>query len=243
MMNTKHLSTGSTAPPLVPGKLRFYSMRFCPYAQRIHLVLDAKKIPYDVVFVNLTHKPEWLVKKSPLGKVPCIEFKDGDSLYESLIIADYLNEAHPGNNLYPEDPLLKAKDKLLIERFNSVIATMHKLYLSPTVDMVLFDEVLSGLEVFDKELAKRGTSFFGGSKPGMLDLMIWPWCERVDILKILRSEQFVIPSERFRRLLEWRSAMKKDAAVKVSCLEPEIHVKYMKSRATGTPQYDILATN
>jgi hypothetical protein len=36
--------TGSTNPPLSKGKLRLYSMRFCPYAQRVHLVLDAKKI-------------------------------------------------------------------------------------------------------------------------------------------------------------------------------------------------------
>lgn len=36
---------GSVAPPIVPGKIRLYSMRFCPYAQRIHLVLDAKHIP------------------------------------------------------------------------------------------------------------------------------------------------------------------------------------------------------
>jgi hypothetical protein len=37
-------STGSTNLPLVKGKLRLYSMWFCPYAQRAHLVLDAKKI-------------------------------------------------------------------------------------------------------------------------------------------------------------------------------------------------------
>jgi pyrimidodiazepine synthase len=239
-MNTKHLSTGSVPPPIVPGKLRLYSMRFCPYAQRIHLVLDAKKIPYDVVFVNLTNKPEWLLEKSPLGKVPCLELNSGDSLYESLIIADYLNEKYPDDNLYPKDPLQKAKDKLLIERFNTVISLFYKMYLDTSADKVLFEEALKGLEIFNAELGKRGTPYFAGQKPGMLDLMIWPWFERADIIKILRGDQFIIPRERFLRLLEWKSAMKEESAVKVSSLDSEVHAKYVKSRLAGAPQYDML---
>ncbi|XP_063987352.1 pyrimidodiazepine synthase-like [Diachasmimorpha longicaudata] len=239
-MNSSHLTKGSEAPPLQPGKLRLYSMRFCPYAQRVHLVLDQKKIPYDVVFINLGDKPDWYLEKNPLGKVPSIELPTGDILFESLLITDYLNEAHAQSNLYPDDPLLKAKDKLLIERFNSVISLMYKLYLEPSVDRELFEEALKGLEIFDRELGKRGTPFFGGNKPGMLDLMIWPWCERADLIRILRGEQYAIPRERFLRLLQWKSAMKDDPSVKISYLEPEIHAKYMRSRLAGSPQYDML---
>jgi len=240
MGSTKHLTVGSKAPPLEKGKLRLYSMRFCPYAQRIHLVLDAKQIPYDVVYVNLSQKPEWLHEKSPLGKVPCIEFENGDSLYESLIIAEYLDEAHSERRLLPTDPFAKAKDKLLIERFNEVITTMYKLYLGKNVDKDVFNEALDGLEIFDRELSKRGTPFFGGNQPSMLDLMIWPWCERADILRILKGEQYVLPRDRFSRLLEWKKLMKDDPAVKGSYLDAETHSKYFQSRLAGTPQYDLL---
>lgn len=44
-------------------------MRFCPYAQRTVLILNAKKVPYEVVNINLTEKPEWLTSKSPFGNV------------------------------------------------------------------------------------------------------------------------------------------------------------------------------
>lgn len=76
------------------GKLRLYSMRFCPFAQRSHLVLEAKNIPYHTANINLKEKPEWLVQKSPLGKVPALEIpsEKGDPLIESLIIADYLDD-------------------------------------------------------------------------------------------------------------------------------------------------------
>lgn len=84
---------------------------------------------YDVVYVNLTRKPDWLIEKSPLNKVPCIELEGGETLYESLIIADYLDDAYPQNKLYPSNPLAKAKDKLLIDRFNAVITTIYKVFL------------------------------------------------------------------------------------------------------------------
>lgn len=75
---------------------------------------------YDVVNVNLTDKPEWLYEKSPMGKVPALELESGDCIYESMIIADYLDEKYAQRPLYPKDPLKKAKDKLLIDQFNKV---------------------------------------------------------------------------------------------------------------------------
>ncbi|KAF3420985.1 hypothetical protein E2986_05549 [Frieseomelitta varia] len=234
-MSLKHLTTGSIAPPTVPGKIRLYSMKFCPYAQRIHLVLDAKHIPHDVVYINLTNKPEWLLEKSPLGKVPVIELEEGKTLYESLVIAEYLDDAYPHNKLYPTDPLAKAKDKLLIDRFNSVINTMYKLLYT---NRDVFDEVLSELEFFERELASKETPFFNGNSPGMLDFMIWPWWERSDVIRVLYGDQFSIPRDKFKRLLEWKSAMKENPVVQASYLDTEVHAKYMRSRRAGTPQYD-----
>lgn len=74
-------------------------------------------------------------------------------------------------------------------------------FLGPTLEQDVFNEALNGLKLFDQELAKRGSPFFGGSKPGMLDFMIWPWCERADVIRIIWGEQFVIPRERFLRLV------------------------------------------
>lgn len=50
-------------------------------------------------------------------------------MYKSLIIVDYLDEAYPQNKLYPSQPFAKAKDKLLIDRFNEVISIMYKVFV------------------------------------------------------------------------------------------------------------------
>lgn len=45
-MSQKSYAAGSDFPELEKGKLRLYSMRFDPLAQRARLVLAAKNIPY-----------------------------------------------------------------------------------------------------------------------------------------------------------------------------------------------------
>lgn len=87
-------------------------MRFCPYAHRVHLVLDAKKIPYHAIYINLRDKPEWFSLVSSSTKVPALELvkeQGNPVLIESLIICDYLDEKYPEVPLYPKDLLKKPR--------------------------------------------------------------------------------------------------------------------------------------
>lgn len=184
-------------------------MRFCPYAQRIHLVLDAKKIPYHTVNIDLIQKPEWLTKYSPLGKVPALGLPSEPNtpyIFESLVVADYLDEKFPQRQLYPTDPLAKAQDRLWIERFNDIIKSFYRAAVSgpegkPTPGSLT--ELASGLDLFETELQRRGTVFFGGARPGMLDYMIWPWCERITLLKHLVGDQYEMDKERYPKLVRF----------------------------------------
>lgn len=60
--------------------------------------------------------------------------------------------------------------------------------------------IKEGLGTFEKELLKRGGKFFGRDKPGMLDYMIWPWCERADLLKFF-GNQFTLKKDDYKRLV------------------------------------------
>lgn len=245
MSNGKHLGKGSTVPALPDdGKLRFYTMRFCPFAQRVHLVLDAKGIPYHSIFINLSDKPEWLTEKSPLGKVPALELINepgNPSIFESLIVCEYLDEKYPKKPLFPKDPLQKARDKILIERFNTVISSMYKVFIQGLEGAPgSLTEIVQGLDLYEKELDHRNSAYFGGKSPGMLDYMIWPWCERADMLKYLVGDKYKMDQERFPKLIKWRSLMQEDPAVKCSFVSGENHAKYIESRRAGDPDYDML---
>lgn len=200
------------------GWLRLLSMRFCPYAQRVHLVLDAKRIPHHVINIDLKAKPMWLPHFSPLGKVPALVMVNEPGspyIYESLLIADYLDEKYPSSTpesdqrLHPADPLSKALDRLWVDRFNAVIKPFFRIAFYGRDDEALA-KLLAALDEFEEELQRRGgNGFFAdvANGPGMLDLMIWPWMERMYALKQLVfddaavADRYEIRGERFPLLV------------------------------------------
>jgi glutathione S-transferase len=225
---------------MVPGSLRFYSMRFCPYAQRVQLVLNAKGIPHDVVFINLSDKPEWFLKIFSAGKVPALVY-DNNFLSESLLLADFLDEQYPEPPLHNSSPLQKMLDKLFIESFGKVGGAFYKLMMTTKeIEKKNFDELVDSLIPIENELAERRSKFFGGKNPGMVDYMIWPWFERLDAINPYSHGTFVIPFEsKFPTLAKWKSLMIADKAVAPYYITPEKHAEHFTKRKAGLPAYDI----
>lgn len=238
-MSTKHFSGDSVEPPKVPGLYRFYSMRFCPYAQRVQLVLNAKGTPHDTVFIDLLDKPKWYLDIFPAGKVPALIY-DGNFLSESLLLADFLDEQFPEPPLWNCSPLKKILDKLVIESFSKVGTEFYKLiFTSETVEEINFNELVASLIPIEAELAKRGSKFFGGDKPNMVDYMIWPWMERLDSIKPYTQGKFVIPfDDKFPKLASWKALMIVDKAVAPYYLTPEKHAQHLVNKKAGLPAYD-----
>lgn len=50
---------GSKKPEPVKNQGRLYSMKYCPFAHRVRLILTLKQIPHDIVNINLQNKPDW----------------------------------------------------------------------------------------------------------------------------------------------------------------------------------------
>ncbi|KRT80639.1 Glutathione S-transferase [Oryctes borbonicus] len=103
------------------------------------------------------------------------------------------------------------------------------------------DTIMEGLETFENELAHRQGPFFGGNVPGMLDYMIWPWCERADLLKLFGS-QFALNKDKYKRLVEWKLLMRDDPAVQKTLMDTDCHIKFIQSHRAGIPEYDLLST-
>ncbi|CDW54367.1 GST N 3 domain containing protein [Trichuris trichiura] len=116
---------GEPLPARSDNLVRLYSMRFCPYSERVLLVLAVKKIPFDVVNCNLLNKPDWLCDLNPLGKVPIVQYRDM-VVYESLIICEWLDEMFDHKRLLPSCPYEKAKMKMLTERLSLVIVAPRR---------------------------------------------------------------------------------------------------------------------
>lgn len=228
-----HLTKGSQDPPTQEGKLRVYSMRYCPYAQRVHLVLLAKKVAHDPVFINLTEKPEWYTESVPTGKVPALK-TEGSILYESLIISDYLDEKYEtGGKLSAATPLQQALDRIFLETFSKLSPAFYKAMMTEGVNAGTFAEVLAGLAPLEAELAARASPYLGGQRPGLVDYMIWPWLERLPVLAELAGPDYALPGDKCARIIKYIALMKEDAAVKEYYLTPEQHAEHIKRRKAG----------
>jgi glutathione S-transferase len=76
---------------------------------------------YEMVFVHLREKtPDWIRERHPNGFVPILEDYEGRILYESLICAQYADDANPQSRLTPSDPWDKARQMMLITSFDRV---------------------------------------------------------------------------------------------------------------------------
>ncbi|XP_018018710.1 glutathione S-transferase omega-1 isoform X2 [Hyalella azteca] len=236
-----HLAEGDgDCPALVPGSLRAYNMKYCPYAQRTLLALAYKNVKFDIVNINLKRKPAWFLSRTMLEKVPVLERADGSIISESMVTMDYLDEVYPQPPLLPQDPWKKAEEKVWVEIFGLSVSKIYKLYntsLDEATKDKIFEEVTQGLDVFDKELAKRGTKFFGGSQPGLLDLAIWPWFERMPLLPLVFHRTALTAKQ--ANLMKWVSAMEEVPAVKALLIPAEEHAKFMTSFMAGAPEYDL----
>jgi glutathione S-transferase len=95
------------------SKPRLVSFKICPFAQRSSLLLKEKQVDFELAFINPDSPPEWFNELSPTGKVPVLDV-DGTAIFESSVIAEYLDEVNPPS-IHPSDPLLKATNRAWVE--------------------------------------------------------------------------------------------------------------------------------
>ncbi|CAL1577551.1 unnamed protein product [Knipowitschia caucasica] len=237
MATEKSFAKGSAAPGPVPkGHIRLFSMRFCPFAQRTRLVLNAKGIKHETINISLKDKPDWFLEKNPLGLVPTLETEAGEVLYESPITCDYLDEVYPQNKLLPQSPFEKAQQKMMLEHFSKVPPYFYKIIMAKKngEDISgLVSELKEKFVKLDEDLVKKNTKFFGGDSITMIDYMMWPWFER------LETNELKDLLESTPELKKWCGRMQEDPAVKASSYSTDTYKAFYKTAyIEGKPDYD-----
>ena len=84
--------------------IKLYDFLPCPFGQKVRIILAEKGLSYELVQIDFTQgeqrKPDFL-RLNPFGRVPVLIDED-ITVYDSTIIAEYLEDE------YPEPPLLPA---------------------------------------------------------------------------------------------------------------------------------------
>jgi glutathione S-transferase len=151
----------------------------------VRIALAEKQIEHEVVLVDLSDRPQWLLDLNPPGgRVPVLD--DGFVLPESEVIMAYLEERYPERPLLPAGPVERAAARLLVHRFDDRLGGDY--YAFRRGDQNDLQGRLESLEV--------GQSLFA-------DIAYFPWVIRArDLLGVQLDE----------RLTAWVAALEQRPA-------------------------------
>jgi glutathione S-transferase len=74
-----------------------------PYARKVRIVAAEKRIELEMVPVVLSAPDCPVNEHNPLGKIPVLLLDDGDSLFDSRVIVEYLDNRTPLARLIPQE--------------------------------------------------------------------------------------------------------------------------------------------
>ena len=72
-----------------------------PYVRKVRVVMAEKKLDFSFELENVWVPETTIQQVNPLGKIPCLVMEDGSTLYDSRVIAEYLDTISPVCKLLP----------------------------------------------------------------------------------------------------------------------------------------------
>jgi RNA polymerase-associated protein len=159
--------------------MTLYSGTTCPFSQRCRIVLYEKGMDFQIIDVDLHNKPEDLAVMNPYNRTPVLVERDL-ILYESNIINEYIDDRFPHPQLMPADPVMRARARLFLFRFEQELFAHVEAIESGTqkqadrARQIIRDNLTQIAPVFVKQKYMLGDEF------SMLDVAIAPLLWRLD---------------------------------------------------------------
>ncbi|MBM2882803.1 MULTISPECIES: glutathione S-transferase N-terminal domain-containing protein [Chromobacterium] len=160
--------------------MTLYSGITCPFSQRCRIVLFEKGMDFEIIDVDIHNKPEDLAVMNPYNEVPVLVERDL-ILHESNIINEYIDERFPHPQLMPADPVMRARARLFLHRFeNELFIHVKTLEAGATGKEATKarEAIRDGLTTIAPIFAKQ--KFMLGDDFSMIDVAIAPLMWRLE---------------------------------------------------------------
>ena len=170
--------------------MTLYSGITDPFSHRCRIVLYEKGMDFEIIDVDLMNKPEDLAVMNPYNRTPVLVERDL-VLYESNIINEYIDERFPHPQLMPADPVMRARARLFLFRFEQELFNHVQTLESGTqkaqekARLYIRENLIQIAPIFVKQKYMLGEEF------SMLDVAIAPLLWRLDYYNIDLSKNAV----------------------------------------------------
>jgi glutathione S-transferase len=125
------------------------------------------------VQVDLPDKPAWLRELNPRNRVPVLDV-DGQILWESEALNDYLDETHPEPAMMPSDPAGRARVRMVLRRFEDLSAAFYAARREEDGAVEALHAELAWVSV---QLQDGG--YLVGDSYTLAEPGVWPWITRL----------------------------------------------------------------
>lgn len=215
---------------------KFYNAWFCPFAQRAWIALLEKGVEFEYVEQDPYNKtPEWLAV-NPRGLVPAI-LHNGKAVYESSVCIEYIDEEwETGKQLLPRDAYQRARVRILSDHIGKkVIPPFYALLMKKSEQerSAAKQEIERSLKSLFEELESQDGPLFGGKAPNMVDIMLFPFAYRFQVI-LPHFRGFTLPVEGLERYYRWYEAACECESVKKTLPENAKLIESYKRYAEDT---------
>lgn len=147
-----------------------------PYVRKIRVILAERAIAHDFLEESAWTATTTVPRYNPLNKVPALQLDDGSCLYDSRVIAEYL-DALSGGTLIPAEPLARARVRCLESLADGLADAGIAAFLErkreaarqdPAWIARQMDKVRAAIGALEAGLA--GKPHFGGAEPNLADI-------------------------------------------------------------------------
>lgn len=87
-----------------------------PYARKVRILALEKKIDLQLMDEDLTNKSKFLLDANPLGKIPALILDNGQAIFDSPVICQYLDALNDTPVLIPRS----AKERLAVLQWEAI---------------------------------------------------------------------------------------------------------------------------
>jgi glutathione S-transferase len=156
--------------------MKLVGSRTSPYVRKVRVILAERNLPFEFVEESAWNADTTVPRYNPLNKVPALVLDDGDSIYDSAVISEYL-DAISGGTLLPRDPAARAKvrrDEALGDGIADagITAFLERKREAARQDAGWIARQMSKVDAGIGALAKRlgEGAYLGGTQPNLADI-------------------------------------------------------------------------
>jgi glutathione S-transferase len=156
--------------------MKLVGSKTSPYVRKCRVILAERALPFEFVEESAWTAETTVPRYNPLNKVPALVMDDGESIYDSRVICEYL-DAISGGGLLPSEPAQRARVRRHEALGDGLADAGITVFLErkreagrqdPTWIARQLDKVNAAVGAINSGLAKG--DYFGGGQPNMADI-------------------------------------------------------------------------